>query len=139
MRGPSVPGALAPAPARCKDVTFQEMPVQRNLKELRPDDLAAWLAEAGEPRYRAQQILQWIYRKRATSFAAMSDLSKALRERLEAAFAIPRPRVARLARSGDRTRKFLFALEDGAEIESVLIPAEMSDRLTLCISSQVGC
>jgi 23S rRNA (adenine2503-C2)-methyltransferase len=116
-----------------------EAPARRNLKELGPEDLAAWLAEAGEPGYRARQILQWLYRKGATSFAAMSDLSKALRERLEGAFTIERPRVMRDARCVDRTRKFLFALGDGSEIESVLIPAELSDRLTLCISSQVGC
>jgi 23S rRNA (adenine2503-C2)-methyltransferase len=116
-----------------------EAPVRRNLKELGPDELSAWLADEGEPRYRARQILQWLYRRQVTSFAAMSDLSKTLRERLERAFTIERPRVVRLARSADRTRKFLFALGDGSEVESVLIPAELSDRLTLCLSSQVGC
>jgi 23S rRNA (adenine2503-C2)-methyltransferase len=111
----------------------------RNIKELSPQRLGAWLSEHSQPPYRAWQILQWIYQKDVESFAAMSDLPRALRERLAAAFAIATPRVVRLAQSADATRKFLFALADGAQIESVLIPAEQSERLTLCISSQVGC
>jgi len=111
----------------------------RNIKELGLEELAVWLAERGEPRYRARQIFQWLYRKGATEFADMTDLSRSLRERLGREFRIARPTVLRLARAEDRTRKFLFGLEDGSQIESVLIPAEMSERLTLCISSQVGC
>jgi 23S rRNA (adenine2503-C2)-methyltransferase len=111
----------------------------RNLKELSPEEVAAWLATRGEPSYRARQILRWVYQKGAASFAEMSDLSKGLRERLAESFEITRPRLVRLARARDRTRKLLFGLADGGRIESVLIPAESSDRLTLCISSQVGC
>ena len=110
-----------------------------NIKELTLAELEAWLVENSEPRYRAKQILQWLYRKGVASFAEMTDLSKTLRAKLEETFAITRPRVVRLARAEDRTRKFLFALDDDSQIESVLIPAELSDRLTLCISSQVGC
>ena len=115
------------------------MSVTRNIKELSPEQLAAWLREQSQPPYRARQILQWVYQKDAESFAAMSDLPAALREELAAAFTIDSPKVVRLARATDATRKFLFALGDGAQIESVLIPAEESERLTLCISSQVGC
>ncbi len=111
----------------------------RNLKELSPEELAAWLTSQGEPTYRARQILRWVYQRDARSFSEMSDLSKRLRERLAASFVIAGPRLVRLARAQDRTRKLLFGLADGARIESVLIPAESSDRLTLCISSQVGC
>src|ERR1051326_5364493 len=111
----------------------------RNIKELSPEALGAWLAVEGEAPYRARQILQWIYQKGAESFAAMSDLPNALRDRLAAAFTFGGPRIVRLARAEDSTRKFLLALADGAQIESVLIPAESSERLTLCISSQVGC
>ena len=110
-----------------------------NIKELTLEDLGGWLVANGEPRYRARQIFQWLYRKGASSFAEMTDLSKSLRQRLEEAFVISRPSVVTLSRAADRTRKFLFALDDGSQIESVLIPAEMSERLTLCISSQVGC
>lgn len=113
--------------------------VSGNIKELSLEDLSAWLAEHGEPGYRARQIAQWLYGRGVDSFAAMSDLPRGLRERLEASFTIPRPLIVRLVRAEDRTRKFLLALEDGGRIESVLIPAELSQRLTLCISSQVGC
>ena len=115
------------------------MSTTRNIKELAPEALAAWLAAEGQAPYRARQVLQWIYRKGAESFATMSDLPSDLRERLAAAFSIPAPRVMRLVRAADSTRKFLFALGDDARVESVLIPAEQSERLTLCISSQVGC
>jgi 23S rRNA (adenine2503-C2)-methyltransferase len=110
-----------------------------NLKELVREDLAAWLVSRGEPSYRARQILRWVYQKGAVSFAEMSDLSKGLRAKLGQSFEIARPRLVRLARAQDRTWKLLFGLADGGRIESVLIPAESSDRLTLCISSQVGC
>ncbi len=113
--------------------------MSRNIKELSLEELTAWLGEQGEPGYRARQIAQWLYARGAESFAAMSDLPHGLRERLDASFTISRPRVVRLARAEDRTRKLLLALDDGGRIESVLIPAELSDRLTLCISSQVGC
>src|SRR5256885_737703 len=113
--------------------------MKRNIKELSPEDLGVWLAAEGEAPYRARQVLQWIYGKGATSFAEMSDLSKALRSRLESAFTIDRPRVARAALAADGTRKLLLELGDGGRIESVLIPAELGERLTLCISSQVGC
>jgi 23S rRNA (adenine2503-C2)-methyltransferase len=111
----------------------------RNVKELSLEELEAWLLAEREPAYRGKQILQWLYAKGAESFADMSDLSRGLRERLQSEFAIPRPQVVRLAKAVDGTRKFLFELADGGQIESVLIPAELSDRLTLCISSQVGC
>ena len=113
--------------------------MKRDLKELSADGLAGWLRSEGEAPYRARQILTWLYRRSAASFDEMTDLSKRLRERLESAFTIGRPTVVRLSRAADGTRKFLFGLADGGQIESVLIPAEMSERLTLCISSQVGC
>lgn len=113
--------------------------MSRNVKELSLEELSAWLAERGEAVYRARQITRWLYARGAESFAAMSDLPRPLRETLAASFSIPRPQVVRLARAEDRTRKLLIALEDGGRIESVLIPAELGERLTLCISSQVGC
>ena len=111
----------------------------RNIKELSLADLRGWLADESEPAYRAPQILRWIYGRGVESFAEMSDLSKSLRLRLEREFTLQRPRTARSALSADGTRKLLFELADGSRIESVLIPAESSERLTLCISSQVGC
>jgi 23S rRNA (adenine2503-C2)-methyltransferase len=113
--------------------------VNHNIKELSLEDLSAWLVELGEPGYRARQIARWLYARGVESFAAMSDLPRALREKLETSFSIPRPQIVRIARAEDRTRKLLLSLKGGGRIESVLIPAELGERLTLCISSQVGC
>jgi 23S rRNA (adenine2503-C2)-methyltransferase len=89
------------------------------------------------PRYRIEQILTWIYHRRARDVAAMTDLPRTLRGELAAAFTLPRLDPERVSRSADGTRKLLFRLADGLAIESVLIPEPR--RLTLCISSQAGC
>jgi 23S rRNA (adenine2503-C2)-methyltransferase len=110
-----------------------------------PDDLSAWLAEQGEPAFRAKQILDWVWKKKVSSFEGMTNLPAALREKLAASFRMTALEHARTQGSEDTTRKFLFRLHDGRYIESVLIPAnpalygEKSDRRTLCVSSQVGC
>jgi len=109
-------------------------------------DWIAWLAERGEPKFRAKQILDWIFKKRVSNFESMSNLSPELREALTDQFTLAPLTHVRLNGSTDTTRKFLFRLEDdGRLIETVLIPASRalyggrSDRLTLCVSSQVGC
>lgn len=102
-----------------------------------PDSLAPWLATAGEPAYRATQVFEWVYRRRAESFEAMSNLSKRLRERLAESFDFYTSKVARRADSTDGTIKLLLAWPDGATSECVLIPD--GDRRTVCIGSQVGC
>ncbi len=98
-----------------------------------------------DPRFRAQQIVDWLYRKRARSFQEMTDLPQALREQLENQFDFGNLETVRVLGSRDTTRKFLFRLADGNLIESVLIPASpalygsRSDRRTICVSTQVGC
>ena len=99
--------------------------------------MGQWLAERGEASYRADQILRWIHRDQLDRFEAMTNLKKALRERLAAAFDIRRLGLKAHQTASDGTRKFLFELADGEHIESVLIPER--DHLTLCLSSQVGC
>ncbi len=108
-----------------------------NIKNLSREELEIWFAERGESRYRVDQIRRWLFQKGALSFAEMSNLSGKLRKELNEAFTISRLRVARSDRSVDGTVKFLFTLDDGHEIESVLIPE--TKRLTLCISTQAGC
>ncbi|MBM4120648.1 MAG: 23S rRNA (adenine(2503)-C(2))-methyltransferase RlmN [Nitrospira sp.] len=93
--------------------------------------------EWGWPKFRAQQILRWLYQERATQIARMTDLSKAERAQLESTASIGRLSDVEVLRSSDGTRKFLLRLADGLTIESVLIPD--ADRLTLCLSTQVGC
>jgi len=89
--------------------------------------------------------LQWLYRKRAAHWDEMTNLPKSLRARLVETYALSWPELARSQGARDTTQKFLWRLADGAFIESVLIPAspglygEPSDRLTLCVSTQVGC
>ncbi len=108
-------------------------------------ELAAWLAARGEPSYRANQALKWLYQKRVNRFQEMSDLSEKLRTELDQEFMLEALSFARKTGSRDTTQKFLFALKDSNLIESVLIPASPalygspSDRRTLCVSTQVGC
>ncbi|MBI5772184.1 MAG: 23S rRNA (adenine(2503)-C(2))-methyltransferase RlmN [Verrucomicrobia bacterium] len=119
------------------------MPI--DIKSLTRDELAAHLQKWGQPAYRTDQVLDWLYRRRAASWDAMSNLPKALREKLRGHFTLQTLELARKQGSSDTTQKFLWKLADGALIESVLIPAnpalygEASDRHTLCISTQVGC
>lgn len=108
-----------------------------SLRELTPTTLRDWLAQRGEPGFRERQILAWIYRRGASGFAAMTDLSLDLRAALEAEFAFPGLQPTRVSRSTDGTRKLLFELDGRDAIEAVLIPDP--PRLTLCISSQAGC
>jgi 23S rRNA (adenine2503-C2)-methyltransferase len=100
-------------------------------------ELAAWCEAHGAPGYRATQIATWLYRHGVNDFAAMRNVPADLRAALAAEFRIAHPEVARVSRSSDGTRKLLFRLDDGATIESVLIPD--GGRLTLCVSTQVGC
>jgi len=108
-----------------------------NIKSLSREELQARLIALGLKKYRADQILVWIYTHHAVSFDEMTNIAKIERELLSSVFFIPKPTIIRTETSADLTRKFLFQLEDGHTIESVLIPDE--DRQTLCISSQVGC
>jgi 23S rRNA (adenine2503-C2)-methyltransferase len=100
-------------------------------------ELRAELESWGEPAYRAKQVFEWIYQKGADSFAAMTDLPKGLRQRLENKFRLGILELAEKLRSEDGTEKFLFRLSDGRLIETVLILS--IGRRTLCLSTQVGC
>lgn len=108
-----------------------------DLKNFDLEELEAFIARHGKERYRARQIFKWLYQKGAVSFDEMSNISKELRRELadSARISTIAPEAVEVSRDG--TRKYLFRLEDGNTIESVLIPEE--DRNTLCISSQIGC
>ena len=101
------------------------------------DQLAAALTALGEPPFRARQLWQWIYHHGVTEFAAMSNLSKALRAALAARHDLARLEIVQARESTDGTRKWLVRLADGHEIETVFIPGP--ERGTLCVSAQVGC
>lgn len=108
-----------------------------NLKALSKKEITAFLQELGLPVYRAEQLLHWMYERYAASIDEITVFSKSLRAMLNEHAAISNISLAGSMRSSDGTEKFLFALEDGQTIETVLIPDK--DRLTLCISSQAGC
>lgn len=116
-----------------------------DIKALTREELAARFTEWGEPAYRVDQVLAWVYQRRVANWDAMTNLSKALREKLRAEYAFTNLELARKQGARDTTQKFLWKLPDGSFVESVLIPAnpalygEQADRHTLCVSTQVGC
>ena len=119
--------------------------VKPDLKSLHREKLQAQFADWGEPAYRVDQLLRWLYPLRATAWDQMTNLPKPLRARLAESYSLHGLQLARLQGAEGGTRKFLWRLADHALIESVLIPAnpalygEASDRNTLCVSTQVGC
>jgi 23S rRNA (adenine2503-C2)-methyltransferase len=117
------------------------MPARLNLLNLTPSEALAALREfavaSGEPAYRGSQAARHLWKSPAADFASMSDLPAGFREKLAAAFELPRLALVSEQTSTDGTRKFLFQMADGQAIEAVAIPD--GKRLTLCISSQAGC
>ena len=116
-----------------------------DIKSLTREELEAQFKAWEQPVYRVAQLLEWLYVRRVAAWDAMTNLPKALRERLKKEFTLAALELVRKQGSHDTTQKFLWRLRDHALIESVLIPAnpalygEASDRHTLCISTQVGC
>jgi 23S rRNA (adenine2503-C2)-methyltransferase len=119
--------------------------VPTDIKSLTREELEIQFKAWHEPVYRVPQLLDWLYARRVTTWDAMTNLPKELREKLRAHFSLQTLELARKQGSRDTTQKFLWKLADGSFIESVLIPAnpalygDASDRHTLCISTQVGC
>jgi 23S rRNA (adenine2503-C2)-methyltransferase len=115
------------------------------IKSQTAEDLEAQFRAWGQPAYRVAQLLEWLYVHRATTWAAMTNLPKALRERLRDHYSMSGLELVQKQGARDTTQKFLWRLSDHTLIESVLIPAnpalygEASDRHTLCVSTQVGC
>ena len=108
-----------------------------DIKEFTFEQLVLWLESKNLEPYRAVQILKWIYLRQANTFDIMTDVGKDIRELLSRQFSIARLKKARIETSQDGSKKYLFKLNDGKYVESVLIPEK--DHYTLCISSQVGC
>ena len=108
-----------------------------DIKSMTLEELTAWLKDQGEPAFRAEQVFRWLYRG-VTSFEEMTDLSKALRQRLAETALLTPPQVARKQVSReDGTIKYLWRLPDGNCVESVLMRYQHGN--TVCISCQVGC
>jgi 23S rRNA (adenine2503-C2)-methyltransferase len=114
-----------------------------DLKTLDREGLEAFVEALGEPAYRGRQLFNWIYGKGATTFEAMSSLPKSFRRRLQSVATLRGIDVVRRQQADDGTVKALFRLPSGRKAETVLIPdldaSGTAQRLTVCVSSQVGC
>jgi 23S rRNA (adenine2503-C2)-methyltransferase len=108
-----------------------------NLLDLLPSEIEALVESLGAPRYRGRQIAEWIYRKGAVDVARMTNLPRELREALAERADVDLPELERRTPSQDGSQKLVFRYSDGARVQSVLMPD--GDRLTLCVSTQVGC
>jgi len=108
-----------------------------DFRDMDLEETKVWVKKLGLEAYRAEQIRRWVFRYRTRSFEGMTTLSKEFRKYLDAHATISQLRLVKTEVSVDGTKKFLFELDDGSRIESVLIPER--DHVTACISSQVGC
>lgn len=113
------------------------MGTKHNIRDFAEAELVAFFEAHGEQAFRAKQVYQWLWQKRATSFEEMTNLSKSTRALLSQHFVFQTLGVDLMQCSTDGTIKNAVRLHDGALVESVLIPTEK--RITACISSQVGC
>lgn len=110
------------------------------MKDIREMDLAGLIADMeklGEKPFRARQVYQWLWQKSSVNFDEMSNLSLSLRDKLKAHYSLPTLSTDTRQQSSDGTIKLRFRTSDHYAIEGVLIP--MDDRMTACVSSQVGC
>lgn len=101
------------------------------------ESLQEYFKKFGKEKFRAQQVYRWVYESRVTDPEQMSNLSKDFRSELKNILTFELPPVLKHLISVDGTQKFLFDVGDGNSVEAVVIPSD--DRLTLCLSSEVGC
>ena len=113
------------------------MITKKNIRELKLEELIAFLENQNIPSFRAKQIHEWLWKKRAVNFNEMTSLPLSLRDLLEQNFSLNAVKIHKAERSNDGTIKYSLKLHDSKLVEGVLIPSKK--RLTACISSQVGC
>ena len=113
------------------------MSEKQNIRSIELDELKSFFTENGDKAFRAKQVFEWLWKKQATTFDEMTNLSFTTRELLKEHFYINAVQIAEKQISSDRTIKNAFRLSDGKITEGVLIPTPK--RMTACISSQVGC
>lgn len=130
---------LAPGFSSSNSSHMEAIPTKTDIRKLTLPELEQFITGMAEPKFRAKQIWEWLWKKGAHTFEEMSNLSKELRQNLDTHFAIHAIREDRVQRSEDGTIKSRFQLHDGHLIESVLIPVPEEKRFTVCVSSQAGC
>src|SRR6056297_1542378 len=114
-----------------------EVDQRGRLLELDREALRQWFVEQGQPAFRADQVRKWLFQRRASEFAQMTDLPKAVRDKLTESFTIFSARIVAHQKSQDGTEKLLVGLAGGGEVECVLL--RDGSRRSICVSSQVGC
>ncbi|MED0649091.1 MULTISPECIES: 23S rRNA (adenine(2503)-C(2))-methyltransferase RlmN [Aeribacillus] len=116
---------------------MDKMQVKPSIYSLKYSDLKEWLEQQGEKSFRAAQIFEWLYKKRAASFDKMTNLPKSLKEALAEHFDLTTLKTIVKQTSKDGTMKFLFELHDGYSIETVLMRHNYGN--SVCVTTQVGC
>ena len=111
--------------------------IQKDIRSLSLEKVKESFVANGEKAFRAKQVFEWLWKKSATSFEEMTNLSLKTREWLSTHFVINSVTIDSVQESNDGTIKYIFKLHDGHKVEGVLIPTDK--RITVCISTQVGC
>ncbi len=111
----------------------------RDIRSISLPDLEVLFTSWNEPRFRARQLYEWLWAKGVTEWDAMTNLPKALRQRLREQFSLYTLTADAIQHSADGTIKTRWLTHDGHRIESVLIPVPEAERYTVCVSTQVGC
>ena len=108
-----------------------------DIRKLTLEETQELMKELGQPSFRAKQLYEWVHTKNVCSFSEMTNLPKALREQLDAAYCIPVPTEVTKQVSKDGARKYLLQFNDGTAVETVGMPSR--NRLAVCVSTQAGC
>ena len=108
-----------------------------NLLDFTLEEMQEFISSLGKEKFRAPQIMKWLYQSGSVSFDDMTTLSRDFRTKLSGIARISRPQIVKVQKSKDGTKKALLRLEDGLFIESVLIPGK--NNWTICVSTQAGC
>ena len=111
--------------------------IKPSIYNLTFEELANWLVDRGQKKFRAEQVWDWLYRKRVTSFSDMKNVNKECLQLLDEHFMFDTLQLEIMQKSKDGTIKFLFQLDDGNFIETVLMRHHYG--LSVCVTTQVGC
>jgi len=132
------PALLVPGHLNLYSCPMESGTERTPLRDFSLEELVAYFTSLGEKPFRARQVFQWMWQKGATEFSQMTNISRSLIQRLETIATLDRTEVVFISQSpASETRKLLLRLQDGKTVETVLIPEE--SRVTVCLSSQVGC
>lgn len=113
--------------------------MKKDIRNIDKAELKAFITENGFPRFRADQVWNWVWKKQKTDFDSMANISQPVKEALEEHYEFRPVTVDKVQQSNDGTIKSRLQLYDGHLIEAVLIPVPSDKRFTVCVSSQVGC